>query len=510
MQFNPLTRRAFLRGAGGSALAIPLLPSLLTKTASAAGVAPMRFAFMYYNYGNAMTWWWPGIAKSTDTEYPTTPSADGSYRSRALSDIPGDMSGILGPWFDVSIRKKMAVVRGLDPLGRPHAHSSTYVLTGDGGYLAGRGVPLQFGISADIVMEGSRSFYPTPQALGALRTSPDLSSKFGGSWSWMTVKGVNQNKPVEWSPQAVYAKVFTGGMPPMNGGVSPGIARLKDLTSDVNQDYKDTLASRRISADDKIRLDNFMSLVAQIRTKLDAPVVSCTPNKAIEAQFGTIDDYGKLHSVMMDMEVAALACGTTKIVTHGLVNSYGPSRSDTNPEEHHAMGHEGGERAYKRSKWMAGLFAEFIKKLDAVTESDGRTLLDNTVVLYTSEDATGSHFQMDLPILLAGGKGKIKTDLYVDYRNLNTPMTQPAMFATGSGGLGGKKAYFGRPHNNLLITILKACGLTQADYTVLPGQDGFGPYEPYGHDYGGKGGFYDKYVKTSAARNEALPGLYLG
>jgi hypothetical protein len=48
--------------------------------------------------------------------------------------------------------------------------------------------------------------------------------------------------------------------------------------------------------------------------------------------------------------------------------------------------------------------ARFLKGLDAVKESDGTTLLDNTLVVVSSDVADGQlHNYTNLPVFLAGG-----------------------------------------------------------------------------------------------------------
>jgi hypothetical protein len=506
MRIDLRSRRAFLQGVGGASLAIPFLSSLVPSKAAAATQGPTRFVMMYYPYGNCQRSWWTNSA-------PTTPSPDGSYRSRSLSDIPGDISPILGAPFDVSIRKKMAVVRGLDPLGVPLAHNECFATTADCGENGSQfGWQKQkFAYSVDVVLEEAPSFYPTRPAISTLRTAGNQKFSYTvQSWSWTHKGGVIQRMPHDWDPKVVYGKVFNTGAQ-ADPTAAARLARFKDLTSAVNDDFKETLANRRISANDRIRLDNFMSLISDIRGKLDAPVVSCSKTSDLDARLTQLGDFDKINAIMMDMEVAALACGTTKIVMHGIA-SYGPSFADADNEKWHSMAHGGangdpGDVSLAKSKWQAGLFAQFIKKLDAVTEPDGNTLLDNTLVLYRSEDATGAHFLMDTPVIVAGGKGKIKTDQYIDYRNLNDPLVGGARDATTQPQAG--TAFFGRPYNSLLITVLKAFGLTQAEYTKYPGQDGFGRYDGYGYDTDGKGGHYTKYTATSTDRNAPLPGLWV-
>ena len=136
-------------------------------------------------------------------------------------------------------------------------------------------------------------------------------------------------------------------------------------------------------------------------------------------------------------------------------------------------------------------------------DTDGNTVLDNSLVLFLNEERTGSHFLMDMPVIIAGGKGVINTDLFIDYRNFKDPLLSTEFNDVTGGAAKGGHFFFGRPYNNLLITILKAFGLNEADYKKYPNQDGFGGYA------GGHGAsHYTKYVSSSAARNAPLPGLW--
>jgi hypothetical protein len=186
---------------------------------------------------------------------------------------------------------------------------------------------------------------------------------------------------------------------------------------------------------------------------------------------------------------------------HGM-GSFGPALEESSDLKWHEIGHAVDARSLASSKWHAEKFADFVKKLDSMTDADGNTILDNTLVLYANEDCTGGHFLMDMPIVVAGGKGRIRTDQVIDYRNLNDPV-RSSQFLDSSGH--GRSMFYGRPYNNLLVTVLKAFGLTEADYKRYPDQDGYGRYT------GGHGAsHYTRFVSTSAERNATLPGLWTG
>ena len=56
--------------------------------------------------------------------------------------------------------------------------------------------------------------------------------------------------------------------------------------------------------------------------------------------------------------------------------------------------------------WYAQLFAETVRKLRDIDEG-GRSLLDNTLLLYTSYMSDGGHGRDDYPVVLAGKAGGV-------------------------------------------------------------------------------------------------------
>ena len=127
MKASRASRRMFLQGVGGAALAIPFLPSLDAAPAYAqTSGGPKNLVMVYTKYGNEFSKWFTNPA-------PVTPHASGEYKSRALSDIDGELSPILGPAYSGTIRKKLAILRGLDPYCLPMAHNQSFPMTGDAG-----------------------------------------------------------------------------------------------------------------------------------------------------------------------------------------------------------------------------------------------------------------------------------------------------------------------------------------------------------------------------------------
>jgi hypothetical protein len=98
------------------------------------------------------------------------------------------------------------------------------------------------------------------------------------------------------------------------------------------------------------------------------------------------------------------------------------------------------------------LFAKFLGMLDAIPESDGTTLLDNTVVVWCGQLGGGDHTIDHLPYILGGGMGgEITPGRLVVY---------PRKFLGGAGW----PAYSSGPaHNDLFVSLAQKMGMTDVD-----------------------------------------------
>ncbi|MFQ3592674.1 MAG: hypothetical protein SNJ82_05710 [Gemmataceae bacterium] len=103
--------------------------------------------------------------------------------------------------------------------------------------------------------------------------------------------------------------------------------------------------------------------------------------------------------------------------------------------------------------WYTQLFAEAVAKMKAIDEG-GSSLLDNTLLLYTSYMADGGHGRHNYPVLLAGqAGGTLKTGRHIAYQK-DTPVANLyaeilTRFGDTTGKFGNnltapKQAYNGR------------------------------------------------------------------
>jgi len=123
---------------------------------------------------------------------------------------------------------------------------------------------------------------------------------------------------------------------------------------------------------------------------------------------------GEYIRLMSDLMVAALQTGLTRVATLMV----GPERWNTpftyeglfdSPRSHHLMSHNQDkflDDLLQLDQFHMEQFADLVAKMARVTEADGTTLLDNTILTYGSGLGDGAtHQYTDLPILLAGRAG---------------------------------------------------------------------------------------------------------
>jgi hypothetical protein len=124
--------------------------------------------------------------------------------------------------------------------------------------------------------------------------------------------------------------------------------------------------------------------------------------------------------IFVDLMALAFTCDITRSLTFMLGN--GTSNNDFEfligkSTPHHGTSHHGNDAGAlasltKINVWEMEQVAALLSKLDAAQDSDGSTVLDNTVFYLSSDIGDGnSHNHWDMPVLLAGGaSGKLKLD----------------------------------------------------------------------------------------------------
>jgi hypothetical protein len=138
--------------------------------------------------------------------------------------------------------------------------------------------------------------------------------------------------------------------------------------------------------------------------------------------------------------------------------------------------------AAAHQRFFQNVFLDLARKLEAVSDGAGGTLLDHTLLVWSQESGNITHNNFSMPVITFGGAGGyFNTGLHVDYRNT------AAALAAGAA----EKEYPGLFYQQWLGMNLRAFGIPQTEWA-----------EP---DHGGYGHRYAKVNWASLTTEQAYP-----
>jgi hypothetical protein len=424
-------RRAVLRGALGAAVALPWLESLAPRRARGAPAArPKRFVVMFSANGTLPAQWSPA---GGETDFVLSP--------------------ILAPL--EPHRADVVVVKGLDQQGGGgdgHQNGIGGMLTGralNSGPFAGVGAPPAGWASGPSVDQRVADLSAGQTKLRSLELGVQVGS--ADDWGRMIYRAANQPLPPEDDPASVYGRVFA------DLHTDPAVlARLRrrrqSILDAVGGEY--TRVSARVSQADRQRLDAHLQAVREVETRLTSdPVVAsaaCTDPVVARVTAGANDSFPSVGALQMDLLVMALACDITRVASLQWSRSVSQTRFTWLGinDGHHDLSHRADDDADAVDKllrintWYAGQLAALIARLKAVPDGDGTTLFDNTLILWSNELAKGNtHSRKGAGYVLAGSAGgALRTGRFLDYSGQSLP------------------------HNNLLLSLVNAMGLSDQTF----------------------------------------------
>jgi hypothetical protein len=250
----------------------------------------------------------------------------------------------------------------------------------------------------------------------------------GVSYSMRAGSTVN---PSEVDPVALYKRIFGPEFKDPNSAEftpDPQIMLERSVLSSIKDERAELI--RSLGAADRHRVDQYFTSVRQIEEQLGhalekpAPAQACVvPKDASGLQTGAeIGQAMKTHDIMAELVVMALACNQTRVFNVALSSAGSDLRKPGDPVNFHELTHEEpvDEKLGYQPKSTFFMersmetFASMLKIMDSVKEGD-RTLLDNSLVMATSESNFAKVHSVDnLPIMVAGsGGGKWKTGQHV-------------------------------------------------------------------------------------------------
>jgi hypothetical protein len=221
------------------------------------------------------------------------------------------------------------------------------------------------------------------------------------------------------APRTLFDRLFAGIDP---GATAAAQARRRAYSSSV-LDYvrsETTTLQARLGTTDRRKLDEYLTAIREVEARIarmDAMV--CTPTARPDATL----PFQQHVDVMHDLMALSFRCDLTRVQSFMLGNAGSNRVFDFLGQTtgHHNLSHHMSDGANLTSlerigTWEIQKFGELCNRLRMIDDGDGANVLDNTVVLFSSEIADGnSHAHTGLPLVLVGNGGaQLQTDRHVD------------------------------------------------------------------------------------------------
>ena len=387
-------RRQFLHNLGFSAATLPFISGLpgLRAEGGAASAPKQRLIIMFSPNGTIPWEFWPEGG-----------GADFQFK-RILKPLE-------------PFRQQLLVLRGIHNKiqgdGDRHMRGMSCLLTGarlnKGNIQGGSDSPAGWasGISIDQELKNFlQSREETKTRFGSLEFGVAVPHR-ADPWTRMCYAGDNQPVAPVNDPQQMLAMLY-GGMKEKGN--------LTSVLDDVREDLKQV--SGKLGAEDRVLLDQHLSLVRDLEAKLQEPDANAElahPAPDLDPDIELVNDNTPAISRMqIDLMVNAMANDMSRIATLQYMRSVGQARMSWLGigEGHHGLSHEPDEnkgaveKLIKINEWFSGELAYLTKTLADTPEpgADG-SMLDHTTIVWLNELGKGnSHTLDDIPFVLLGGK----------------------------------------------------------------------------------------------------------
>lgn len=492
-----IDRRLLLRGAGGALLALPILPSLLTSREAQAQAAAPAKCFVHFRTphgGISTNNMWPSDAALTEKLAYTHEVRRGPLVARidggdaVISPVLTAKATALSP----ELVAKMNILRGLD--------IPTYMAHNFGGalgyYDADKGMPDEPRATVDQLMAYSPAFYPS---VDSVRKRCIAIGKGSGSYGYRTpgvrASGVSNGAigGTE-SSQGLFDTLLAGtssSNPSPETMRPPVVDRILDSYKRLRDGHK------RLSQEDKLRLDQHINAVAELQRRLattvaagcQVPTRPTSDNLELRPMDGSPEKNLQFFTMVNEVLAVAMNCGATRIATFSIDENNQAltftGRAAQGEDWHNNVAHAASSSGSAESLikdfnqvFFSGVYLDLVNRLNGFSDGMGGTLLDHSLVAWGQESGNVTHFAFSMPVVTAGGAGgAIKTGSYCDYRNLDRRLSGDSSTGSESDTL-----WPGLTYNQWLTTALLAMGVPESEWAETS-HPGYGAKVTYQSQY---------------------------
>jgi hypothetical protein len=389
-----IDRRAFLKGLGGVALALPVLDAM---GAEVTNQIPRRFCAIYTANGMSLPKSEHGI---NDWSWFPTAESNGQF-------VFGKSTEPLAPF-----RKQVSFMGGLyhpnGPKADPHICSDMW-LTGAPLQSPKPGTFNSVGLDQVVALQ-TKQYCRQPSLVLSIDAGTGYLSRTG------TIAYNQEGRPIpaENNPRRVFDRLFRGDRSSLKSEHEKLQRRVK-LVDAVAKSARSL--DEKLGKTDKERMDQYMTSLNEVESRLIASERWIDiPLKKQDYSHLNLDatsegEPAEYYRNMFDLIALAFDADITRSVAFMLNREDGMGISDTFPlklglsKTHHNLSHatdkEGQLHFAKYDLFLSQQLAHFFERLNGYQDRNG-SVLDNTIVLYGSGAST-THNSHNLPTLIAGG-----------------------------------------------------------------------------------------------------------
>ncbi len=389
-----LERRAFLRGMGGVALALPVLDAM---GATVSEQIPRRFCALYTANGMSLPKSEHGI---NDWSWFPTAEQNGEF-------VFGKSTEPLQPF-----RKQLSFLGGLHhpsgPKADPHVCSDMW-LTGAPLHNPKPGTYNSVGLDQVIAVH-TKQHCRQPSLVLSIDAGTGFLSRTG------TISYSLEGRPIpaENNPRRVFDRLFRGDRTSLKAERESLQRRIK-LVDAVVESAKSL--QQQLGNSDRQRMDQYLTSLNEVESRLiaserwiDIPLKSQDYTQ-LDLDVTNESEPADYYRNMFDLIALAFDADITRSVTFMLNREDGMGISDTFPlklglsKTHHTLSHandkDGQLQFAKYDLFLSQQVAHFLERLNTYQDRSG-SVLDNSIVLFGSGAST-THNPRNLPTLIAGG-----------------------------------------------------------------------------------------------------------
>lgn len=435
-------RRTFLAGVGASSLLLPMLD--VTRERARAATAAKRLIVIAVPNGVREDLYWP-------TGGETNFSLKAGSPLRALQDHLDDIIFMGG----------LTLKNGQDSNnGGLGGHAALpFLLTG------ARGVPgptISDGVTKSASFPSVDQYIAkkigekTPLPFESLVLRP---LNHGGNDVFLSFNGApldpsTPNVPTpRVDPAQIYQDLFSGAS--LDGD---RLARLRLERRSVLDFVSGRLSgfAKRLGQEDRLKIEAHSEAIRRVEKQLDTLTGQCAAPTLPGEPPGYLQENGNpnLPSIIrsqIDLTVAAMACDATRVASmlwssshnihwvfswlgdeYTVPTDYFGGGENGGRRNHHEIAHKDGEAPFtdmmnRCSEWYLEQLAYLIQRMKETPDVEGKTLFDNTAILFTNLQRTGGGHNTDnLPWILAGScGGYFKTGRFLPWPGGKTGQSVP-------------------------------------------------------------------------------------